>query len=59
LIFVTAFESRVEFQQLTLDCPWGAAAWFADEPDHLVHFDYQAGGSLNEPDDLLPNRPPV
>lgn len=46
LIFVTAFESRREFQLLATDCPWGAAAWFADEPDHMIHFDPRPGVCL-------------
>jgi len=48
-VFVTAFESRHEFQQLALDCPWGTFAWFADETEHIVHFDDKPGGAWAQP----------
>ena len=39
LLFVTAFENRKQMRRLVLADPWGTIAWFASEPDHLVHFD--------------------
>ncbi len=39
VVLVTAFACRREFQQLAIDNLWGTLAWFADEPDHIVHFD--------------------
>jgi hypothetical protein len=39
LLLVTAFENREQMRQLVSNDPWGTIAWFASEPDHLVHFD--------------------
>lgn len=39
LIYVTAFQGRSNLADYA-DLPaWGTHAWFADEPDHMMHFD--------------------
>ena len=38
LILINAFQSRREFQDLRAKLAWGTSAWFADEPDHMIHF---------------------
>jgi hypothetical protein len=38
LVFVNAFRDRREFQKLLTEPPWGTVVWFADEPDHMIHF---------------------
>lgn len=38
LVFVNAFNDRCELVDLLFDLPWQSAAWFAEEPDHLIHF---------------------
>lgn len=37
-IFVVAYASRAEYAELLSVPTWGTVAWFADEPNHLVHF---------------------
>src|SRR6266516_4453739 len=39
LVFVNAFASRRELQELLLEFPWWTSSWFADEPQHMIHFD--------------------
>jgi hypothetical protein len=39
LVLVNAFVSRRELQEFFIDCPWWTSAWFADEPEHMIHFD--------------------
>lgn len=39
LVFVTVFQSRRELQDSLENPAWGTAAWFLEEPDHLIHFD--------------------
>ena len=39
LIFVNAFRSRRELKESLGEFPWETVVWFAEEPDHLVHFD--------------------
>jgi len=39
LVFVTAFMNRTEFSDLLAEPAWETVAWFAEEPNHLVHFD--------------------
>jgi adenine-specific DNA-methyltransferase len=39
LIFVNAFRSRSELEDSLSEFPWETVVWFAQEPDHLVHFD--------------------
>jgi hypothetical protein len=46
LVLVWAFETRRELQVLNADFPWFTSAWFADEPDHMVHF---GGGCISGP----------
>ena len=48
LVFVSAFWERSEFRGLGNDFAWGIAAWFASEPDHMIHFN---GGILQTPQD--------
>lgn len=38
LVFVNAFKDRRELGDWLLDLPWQTAAWFAEEPDHMIHF---------------------
>jgi hypothetical protein len=38
IIPVNAFADRRAFRG-DADLPWSSAAWFADEPDHLIQFD--------------------
>lgn len=38
LVFVNAFKDRRELEDWLLDLPWQTAAWFAEEPDHMIHF---------------------
>lgn len=39
LIFVNAFRSRRELKDSLSEFPWETVGWFAQEPNHLVHFD--------------------
>lgn len=39
LVLVNAFTSRRELQEIFFDFPWWTSAWFADEPEHMIHFD--------------------
>lgn len=39
LIYVTAFQSRSNLADHDELPAWGTHAWFADEPDHMMHFD--------------------
>lgn len=39
LVLVNAFGSRRELQELFIDFPWWTSAWFANEPEHMIHFD--------------------
>lgn len=39
LVLVNAFKSRRELQEISFDFPWWTSAWFADEPEHMIHFD--------------------
>jgi adenine-specific DNA-methyltransferase len=41
LVFANAFKSRQELQGLLDEPPWGTAAWFANEPEHMIHFNGQ------------------
>ena len=64
LLFLTAFENRPQMTEFIVEPPWGTIAWFADEPDHLVHFDdHPDPGRLtpqdNMPSDSLVRRPPA
>lgn len=38
LIFVTAFQTQVDFKKWILDIAWETEVWIADIPDHLIHF---------------------
>jgi BsuBI/PstI restriction endonuclease domain len=38
IAFVTTFQHRAELQQHLESIPLNTSVWFADEPDHLVHF---------------------
>jgi type II restriction enzyme len=38
LVFVNAFKSRRELQELLAEPPWGTSAWIANEPRHMIHF---------------------
>jgi len=38
LVFVNAFKNRRELGDWLLDLPWQTAAWLAEEPDHMIHF---------------------
>ena len=38
LVFVNVFKDRSELGDWLLDFPWHTAAWFAEEPDHMIHF---------------------
>jgi hypothetical protein len=38
LVFVNAFKDRGELGDWLFDLPWQTAAWFAEEPDHMIHF---------------------
>ena len=39
LAFVSAFRNRRDFKKFSAEIAWGTAAWIADEPDHVIHFD--------------------
>lgn len=41
LVFVTVFQSRRELRDSFEIPAWGTAAWFSEEPDHLIHFNSQ------------------
>ena len=38
LVFVTAFQTRGEMQNLCASIAWETEVWIANAPDHLVHF---------------------
>lgn len=38
IVFVNAFLNRKEFQRLVHAFAWETVAWFAEEPDHMIHF---------------------
>jgi hypothetical protein len=38
LVLINAFKSRSDICHVT-ELPWSISAWFADEPDHIIHFD--------------------
>lgn len=38
LIFVTAFRCRHELEDSLSEFPWETVGWFAQEPDHMIHF---------------------
>ena len=38
IAFVAVFQSRAEFQQHIEAIPSNTSVWFADEPDHIIHF---------------------
>jgi len=38
LVVVNAFKSRCDFDA-GIEPPWSTSAWFASEPDHMIHFD--------------------
>lgn len=44
IAFVTAYfdRSRAQFKKTVDALAWGSFAWFASEPDHLLHFDGDA-----------------
>lgn len=44
LAFVSAFRNRRDFRRFAAEIAWGTAAWIADEPDHVIHFD--GGGAI-------------
>jgi adenine-specific DNA-methyltransferase len=46
LVLVNAFGSRRELQELFVELPWRTSAWFADEPDHMIHFDSGCSSKL-------------
>ena len=39
LAFVSAFRNRRDFRRFAAEIAWDTAAWIADEPDHVIHFD--------------------
>jgi hypothetical protein len=39
LVFVTAYQSRADMADHEELPAWKTHAWFADEPDHMMHFD--------------------
>jgi hypothetical protein len=39
LAFISAFPDRDALAAGLGDIPWGTAAWLAEDPDHLIHFD--------------------
>jgi hypothetical protein len=38
LVFVTAFMDRATMRSFLADISWESEVWFADEPDHIVHY---------------------
>ena len=38
LIFVTAFQTPLDFKKWMLEIAWETEVWIADIPDHLIHF---------------------
>ena len=38
LVYVTAFQSRSDMADYPDLVAWGTHAWFADEPEHMIHF---------------------
>jgi type II restriction enzyme len=38
LVYVTAFSSRSSMTKHPGFVAWGTHAWFADEPEHMIHF---------------------
>lgn len=39
LVLVNAYARRWELQEFFIDFPWRTSAWFADVPEHMIHFD--------------------
>ena len=37
-VYITACPNRKAYKRFLADIAWGTAIWFADEPDHLVHY---------------------
>jgi hypothetical protein len=48
--FVTAYfdRSKAQFKKTVDSLAWGSFAWFASEPEHLVHFDANAAGAWKD-----------
>ncbi len=40
IIYVTAFLNRAEFRKWSADIAWETEVWIADNPDHLIHFNF-------------------
>ena len=38
LVYVTAFQDRVEFRKHAADIAWETEVWIADNPGHMIHF---------------------
>lgn len=36
--YISAFRSRRDFKRFAAEIAWETAAWIADEPDHMIHF---------------------
>jgi type II restriction enzyme len=39
VVFISAFLTRETFRKFAPEIAWETEVWFADAPDHLVHFD--------------------
>ena len=39
VIYVTMFDSKVSFAKSKQNVAWGTYVWFADNPNHYIHFD--------------------
>jgi hypothetical protein len=38
VIFVSAFSSANDFKKYVTDIAWETEVWFADTPEHILHF---------------------
>ncbi len=46
LVLVNAYRNKKEMNESQTDLAWGTNAWFAEEPEHMIHFD---GNHVVEP----------
>lgn len=56
IIFITAFETRLAMQTCGSDIAWETEVWFAEDPDHIIHFNGKR--FLGPYPDVLPTKLP-
>ncbi|MBK8094515.1 MAG: hypothetical protein IPK32_21770 [Verrucomicrobiaceae bacterium] len=54
LVFVTAFENRRAMQTFGSEIAWESEVWFAEDPDHMIHFN--GGRFLGPYPDAMPSK---